>query len=278
MRHTTRPSTDRGPVRARRAQRGQAMVELAFMIIILVALVLAIFELTVMYYNNSVLTNAVHQATWAAANGAQDDIIREVLVGKMQELLITGYVQHGIRINGIEVHNRECVDYSIVAPYPRDYEYFTPRATEDAAYMYRAEGYHIRLSLDYTIGFSIPFIGHAQTLSVPIVQEARITTRNDLDRDGLVDTYEQEYYCGLYDHALYALNTSVTWVPYSHVDHGVVDMTGLDDDGDGWNDDVDSATVAGEWWMYAKYDRNNDGQEDKFDIEWRKHPSRLHPM
>lgn len=251
---------------------GQALIELAFMIVILITIVLAIFEITVIYYNNLVVTNAVHQASWAAANGAQDEEIRNILYSKLKEMIATGYMLHDFSPVTIKVYNRENPDYPDVAPGPEwtcDELVYSPMKEGEAGYAFRAEGYHLQLALNYRIGISLPFIDFSDVIEFPIVEEERIMSRNDLDRDGLVDAYEQEWYRAMW---------SATPIPFSHGDDGYsdIDAPDSDADGDGFLDDSDSATTAGAWWMYAKYDRDNDGLEDKYDITWGRHPSRLH--
>ncbi|HNW92820.1 MAG TPA: pilus assembly protein [bacterium] len=267
-------STDRRPSR-RRSCSGQAMVELAFMILILVALVLGIFEITVLYYNTSVITNAMHQASWAAVNGADDIIIRETLFAKMQELLVTVYVSHRVSEPTIRVYNRFERDHAILSPFLNDAAYYSPRREQVAGYAFRSEGYQLELAVDYEVGFSIPFIGYIHAISIPLVEEACILARNDLDHDGLTDVMEQEYYVGIYNHS-FSLSAPKAWVPYSHLDNNRCDMMYDDDDGDGIADATDSVTTAGVWQMFSRYDSNNDGTEDKYDVEWRKNPARLH--
>lgn len=270
----------------RRACAGQAMVELAFMIVLLVSMVLAIFEFTVMYYNTSVVTNAVHQASWAASNGAEDRYINNIIYTKLQETLVTAYIVHSFSDPAIKVYNRFCRDYPDVAPYSNDHLYYSPQDPQVAGYVFRAEGYHVNITIDYKVGFSFPFIGYIQTLTIPIVEETRILAHNDADHDGMVDCYEQEYYHGIWSRGVLADTTTVSdsrhlaWRPYSHTDGWRDDINDTDDDDDGWPDDYDSTVWSGgvrEWNIIAKYDRNDDGLEDKYDIEWRKHPSRLHP-
>lgn len=259
-------------IRPPRDAAGQALIELAFMIVILITIVLAIFEITVIYYNNLVVTNAIHQATWAAANGAQDTEIKTTIYNKLKEMLVTGYMLHDFSEPRIRVYNRENPDYPDVAPGPDwtcDELVYSPQKAGSAAYAFRTEGYQIQVTMDYRIGVSLPFISYSNVVEFPIIEEERIMAQNDLDRDGLVDAYEQEWYGAVY---------SATWIPLSHGDDGQSDITAGDSDadGDGIVDDQDSTKTSGEWWMYAKYDRDNDGLEDKYDLNWGRHPSRLH--
>ena len=281
----TDPGRAAGGRGVRRACAGQAMVELAFMIVLLVSLVLGIFEFTVMYYNTSVATNAIHQASWAAANGAEDRVINNILFTKLKEALVTAYIVHHFTDPTIKVYNRFNRDYPDVAPYSNDHLYFTPHDPGRAGYVFRAEGYHVNVAMDYRVGFSFPFLGYIQTMTIPIVEETRILAHNDLDRDGMVDCYEQEFYHGIWGRGVLADTTiaadsmHLAWRPYAHTDGWRDDISGTNADGDAWYDPYDTTVYEGGvrvWSITARYDRNDDGIEDKYDVEWRKHPSRLH--
>ncbi len=223
-------------------QSGQAIVELAVVIFVCLAMAFGIFEIGVYIHNISVLNRAADSASLYASYGAPIENIEEVFVSESSNLLYSAFIYQELDTAQlfVDIYNPYTGDK--IAPlettdFPFDQPRLEPARELIAPYLFWAQGYEIEIGLNYLVGFQIPFL-RALTASRPIVSRRVIQTANDLDRDGLVDSWEAGYLLWFLDQT-----GDTEWVHPSHLDY-----TG----------EVDSV-------IQPDYDHSGSGIENKFD-------------
>lgn len=243
----------RQPMQRRKKQAGQALIELYFIILFMFFLAIGAYEVTILYHNFNVVENALKQAVWKGALGADDITIAQTIANADEAMGHSAYFWHRVSNFGVSVwvptpDGREI----FIAPQEASRDgAFTGGTGSRAAYIYRAFNMNLRVGVTYHVAFSTLWFGTANVFafSVPLTKSQPILARNDEDRDGLVDIYEPELFTQLLGED--------TWVPYDHLDNGVSDALSTDDDGDGISDYLEEGN--------ANYDFNNNGILDPED-------------
>lgn len=294
---------DRGP-RARH-RRGQALIEATVGIVLFLFLGLMGYETAVLQHNLTLIQEAVREAAWVAARGGNDAVVQEMIADAGTRLISGALISHAAFSFGVEVwtdtYGASSLPWSAaIAP---DYaniladSTFAPGSQTRAAYLYRAQGMAIRIGVSYTMVIGAPLFGTFQAFKVrvPMTASEPIVVRNDEDRDGMVDLYEQEVFARrglLPDRWQFGIPASLQvggwprpdgddtfwYFPYSHTDTGLTttshlgvasavpfgvalsDAVASDIDGDGNS----SETSIGNFEQYD-YDYDNDGILDEFD-------------
>jgi hypothetical protein len=240
-----------------RRSRGQALVELFFVILLFIFVGMMSYETGVMYYNVNQINNALKQAVWAASLGASDEEIIDIITNSDTSLLQSVFFDHYISNFAIEVWVQNPAGEFDIAPTPNDHLLspgtFNASTRRRAAYIWRAQGLNIRLGLNYVAGYVSPYFGAAPVFKIdlPLSASQPIIDRNDEDHDGLVDLYEPEMFVGV---------LGLPWIPFCHTDSGigaVSDLYAYDRD----QDDIPDTVEEG----YAMYDFDNDGLLDVYD-------------
>jgi len=259
---------------------GQALIEVFFIVVLFIFVGIMGYETGLLYYNVNTISSTLKQAAWAAAAGATDDEIFDLIEEADEILLKSALFEHHIENFAIEVWFQPVTlntsrtaaaavaAYSI-APTPCDTQ-LSPGSANRAAYVWRAQGYNIRVGLTYRAGYAAPYFDASPTflINLPLSASEVINARNDQDRDGLADIYEPELFelMRFNDPAGYAAWLQVPvgtngWRPFVHTDSPShqTDDSDTNLDGDGVLDAVASEAGIG------LFDFNNDGVEDKFD-------------
>ncbi len=231
------------------SENGQALVEMVVIVVLALMIGIGIYETGVFLHNVSVLNAAVDHAATYASWGAPVEKIEAALVREGRNLLVGAFSRQEFDPDGIIIEVWNPVAGEKIAPTEFSEE-FMPNRSRVAEYMFWAEGYRIKVGLNYRAGIYIPFAGPVTIPFTTIVSSRTIQASNDIDRDGMVDHYEAEYIA----HAL-ALEGDTIWKHPVHRDKtGKLDGPDVDIDGDG--------TIAAE--DDYPYDFTNDGTEDKF--------------
>lgn len=228
--------------------KAQALIELVGVILVMLMLGFGSMEGGIIYYNILTLNQAIENAAFIAAGGAEDNQIKELIYNESYNIITTPWIQHKLDNRGviIEVWLDENTP---IAPTASLWNQLQPKSKYRAEYLFRAYGYIIKVGVIYTIGIYIPFIDNV-SVKVPIVGSYRIYAPNDLDRDGMSDIYEEEYFRGVLG--------SSNWAPFSHLNNNsMADKYNDDKDGDGILDSDGTDTLV--------YDFDNDGIDDKYD-------------
>lgn len=249
----------------RASRRGQALVELSFVVVIFMFVGMMGYETGVMYHNVNAVENGLKQAAWMASMGAQDEAIMATIANVDTYMMKSAWFDHRTEKFSIEVyiHDTNGAEFQI-APTQWDL-YLTPAAANRAAYIWRANGMNIRMGLTYVAGYVAPYMGAEPLfrISLPLVASMPIAARNDEDMDGMVDLYEQELFVGVRT----GVGVDSGWIAQCHRDTGwyssstASDRLNADIDGDS----VSDMSEAG----YSRYDYNNDGLIDP----WNRGPS-----
>lgn len=274
-------------VKKRITNTGQAMVEFVVVVMFCLVFMIGSYEVGILFHNYTVMSGAMRDAAWAASLGAPDDVIMQLVLDETKNLFVTGFLNYDVDTSvglAIEVWN----DKYNIAPKPNIWtNHFgfngywpqpwmcdkgdTTDATRNqllrAEYIFRAEGYNIRVGMVLTIGFYIPVLQQVSVFRQTITASQRIQVKNDLDEDGMVDIYEPEWFWG-------QKNEAAFWRPYSHRDGappgGMIFFNGrylddeedTDNDGDGIRNNLEQSPS----YEY-RYDYDNDGISDKFDTD-----------
>lgn len=257
-----------------RSRSGQALIEVFFIVILFIFVGIMAYETGVMYYNVNAVSNSLKQAVWLASGGATDEKIMAAVADVDTYLMKSALFEHRIENFGIEVwiqspgSNTEyniaptsCDNQLSPAPFP-----VVAAIPTRAAYVWRAHNLNIRVGLTYRAGYVAPYFGAAPTflINLPLTASEPITARNDEDRDGLVDLYEQEFFSLAYTTwPPLALAAAGPWPgrPFHHTDSVAKNTDDLDSDIDG---DGLANYVAAESGVFM-FDRDNDGISDVLD-------------
>lgn len=254
------------------------------------------YEAAILQHNLTLIQEAVRESAWVAARGGNDAVVQEMISDAGTRLVTGALMSHAAFEFGVEVwtdtYGAASLPWSsAIAP---NYNAvgsdstFSPGARDRAAYLYRTQGMTIRIGVVYSMAIGAPLFGTFQTFKVriPMTASEPIVVRNDEDRDGMVDLYEQEVFArrgrmpDVWNYALPSASSYGGWpqpdagdvyayFPYSHTDSGaylggvlvaVSDAAANDIDGDG----TSGETLIGNFEQYD-YDYDNDGISDKFD-------------
>lgn len=230
-------------------ESGQAIVEMVVIVIFTLMIGIGIYETGVFLHNVSVLNAAVDHAATYASRGAPVQKIEAALIREAENLLIGAFSAQKFDTGGIIIEVWNPRTGNKIAP-TKHSEKFIPGRSRVAEYMFWAEGYEIRVGLNYRAGIYIPFAGPVTTPFTVITSARVIQAVNDIDRDGMADQYEPEYVA----HAL-TLAGDTDWQNPVHRDGiGKLDGSDVDIDGDG--------TIASTDGL--PYNFTNGGFEDKF--------------
>lgn len=245
----------------RRAEQGQALVELAFVILLFLFVAMMGFETGVVFHNINVVSNALKQGAWVASRGAQDEMIMQVVSDCDSFMMKSAWFDHRTENFSIEVYGHDTTGQEFqIAPTQWD-AFLSPNSTTRAAYVWRAKDMNIRIGLRYVCGYVAPFMSADPMfrISLPLVASMPIAARNDEDRDGLADLYERELFLGLRT----AVAPDNVWMGYNHTDTGIYDPATASDrfNYDVDRDDIPDSAEAG----HSRYDYDNDGFLDAFD-------------
>jgi len=241
---------------------GQALVELLLVVVVALMFAFGIFELGVYVHNLAVLSRTADNAAHYASYAAPLPRLEEVFSRERANLLPTAFSYQDYDPDEITVEIYNPHENRRLAPletdeFPFDEPRLAPGKENVAPYLFWTQGYRIVVSVDYAVGIKIPFLPPL-TFNQRVRGSQIIQVSNDIDRDGLVDSWEAGY-------VLYYLNeiyegggVDREWVHPSHRDYtGQLDTVGDPDiDGDGLAKSEDE----------YPYDYTNDGIEDKFDV------------
>jgi len=262
-----------------RSRSGQALIEVFFIVILFIFVGVMAYETGVLYYNVNTVSNSLKQAIWRAAVGAPDEEIMAAISDADAFLMKSALFEHRVEDFGIEVWikpQNSAIEQNI-APTPCD-NLLSPAAAikagdpwpRRAAYVWRAHNLNIRVGLTYRAGYVAPYFQAAPTflINLPLTASEPITARNDEDRDGLVDLYEQELFerWRQLSPATYAAPTAFTtsasnqWRAYVHTDSRAHFTDDMDT-----NIDADSILDAAEGPGIRPYDFDNDDITDMLD-------------
>jgi hypothetical protein len=239
-------------------RKGQALIEIFFVILFFFFFGVMAYEAGIMYYNVNQVSNALKQGVWLASIGATDDEIMDVISNVDRSLFRTVFFDHKIENFAIEVWVPTSGGEHNIAPTANDWR-LTPGSSRRAAYLWRAHGMNVRMGLTYKAGYVSPYFGtNALTLiEIALVQSQPVLVRNDEDIDGMVDLYEPELHL---NQTVVGQTTGYdTYVALSHTDSKArgSDFTGTDIDGDGIADMNEAGLMM--------YDFNDNGILDPFD-------------
>lgn len=247
-------------LRGRRRASGQAIIEVAFSMILFLFIALLVYEGSIVIHNLNVINNCLKQAAWIGAMGAPDDDIMSAIASSETQLAKSGFFACRASDFGITVWTQTPTGEIQLAPGNASNDWnFSPGAPNRAAYIWRANNYNLRVGLKYYIAYSSTLYGVNPIFSfhVDLVSSQTIMGRNDEDRDGMVDLYEPELWCGNLGGGNFYL-WGYTDTPLSHRDRGTSDTHGfgLDIDGDGLQDlfesneaHYDFSIASGVGWM-----------------------------
>lgn len=245
-------------------KRGQALIEIFFVILFFFFFGVMAYESGIMYYNVNQVSNSLKQAVWLASIGATDDEILETVAAMDRALFRSVFFDHTIDNFAIEVWVPTAGGDVHIAPTANDRR-LTPGSARRAAYLWRAHGMNVRLGLRYRAGYVSPYFG-AQALNIITInlsQSQPMLMRNDEDHDGLKDLYEPELFRN-------PLVGDATHIALSHTDSAARGSDFISPDLDGDNR-PDTAEVG-----LAMYDFNDNGFLDPFDPgrgrNWLRHP------
>ncbi|MGM0380494.1 MAG: TadE/TadG family type IV pilus assembly protein [bacterium] len=230
-------------------ENGQALVEMVVIVIISLMIGIGIYEAGVFLHNVSVLNAAVDHAATYASRGAPVEKIEAALIREGRNLLVGAFSQQEFDPEGIIIQVWNPATGEKLAP-TQNSEYFLPRRKRVAEYMFWAEGYEIRVGLNYKAGIYIPFAGPVTIPFTTVTSARTIQAANDIDRDGMVDHYEAQYVA----HVLKEVEDMKWKHPVHRDETGEIDSRDVDIDGDGTVSSSDD----------YPYDFNNDGREDKY--------------
>lgn len=246
---------------------GQALVELMFVVILSFLIGIGIYEVGALVHNLSIMNKALSSASNYASRGAPYSKIKETVVVESNNLIGGAFLEQTLGQDFgviVEVWNPETntkLGAYTEGPYtyrkqcsgslPPNEEYVTP-------YLFWANGYEIRVGVEYKIGIYVPFI-YSIVTSPTLSSSQRINAQNDLDRDGMVDYREAGYVDWAMDQkSSYLLISDTQWTHPVHRDEtATLDSRGGNNDIDG-----DGNPVSGDTFPF---DRDNDGVQDKFD-------------
>jgi len=266
-------------------ESGQAMVEFIVVVMFCLIFMIGSYEVGILFHNYTVMSGAMRDAAWATSLGAPDDVVMQLVLDETKNLFVTGFLNYDVSEDiglAIEVWN----DNYDIAPSPSiwsnhasyngywpepwmgnkgDVSGFADKTLRRSEYIFRAEGYNIRVGMVLVIGFYIPVLQQVSVYRQTVTASQRIQVKNDLDEDGMVDIYEPEWFWG-------QKAEGALWRPYSHRDgappNGIYlpngyyldDEDDTDNDGDGTQNNLESSPS----YNY-RYDYDNDGITDKFD-------------
>lgn len=240
-----------------RSESGQALIELIFVILFCFILGVGIFESGVLINNVSIMNTAMDITAKYAASGASYERLQDVINRESNNILTGATLIQEVSDQGLVVQVRNPKENVPLGSFQggglsvhsQCKNIFTPRENTITPYMFWAEGYEIRVGVEYGIGFEIPFLGPI-TVDTTVWGSQLIDAENDLDRDGMRDQFEPEYV-----QWAMAADGAGSWRHPVHRDGTgeLISDPGADMDGDGVADDK------------SPYDYDNDGTEDKFD-------------
>lgn len=288
-----------------RFRRGQALIEATVAIVLFIFIGIMGYEAAVLQHNLTLIQEAVRESAWVAARGGNDAVVMEMVSDAGTRLITGAFMSHAAFSFAMEVWTDTYGAYSLpwsamIAP---TYDVtvdstLSPGSRDRAAYLYRTQGMTIRIGVAYTMVVGAPFFGTFEPFKVriPITASEPIVVRNDEDRDGMVDLYEQEPFArrGMLpqtpwgDYMNFGIPTANSWgcwpiadnsspgdaftyFPYSHTDSGSFNggiLTAVSDE-DISNIDGDTLTNEGMIGNFEQYDYDydNDGTQDKFDYQ-----------
>ncbi len=262
-------------IRSRKSSRGQALIEIFFVVLLFFFVGLMGYETAVLYYNVNQVNNALKQAVWVASMGATDEEIITFVTDVDSWLLKSAFMEHIVDDFAIEMWVQTPTGEVNIAPTALDANFtpgtFNPATARRAAYIWRAQGLNIRLGLNYKIGYVSPYFGATPVfmVNIPLAASQPVIARNDEDHDGLVDIYERELWV--------QYSGTIGYIPLSHTDTWVNSAT--DTTSDKFRYDVDRdgrADTSTEEMGFGMYDYDNDGILDPFDPgtnhNWMRHP------
>jgi Flp pilus assembly protein TadG len=240
---------------------GQALVELAFVLVFTLMVGYGFYEVGALIHNLSVMQKSIDTVADYATKGASIEKLREEMIESSENLLSTAFIQQDIGEKGIiiEIWNphtgQKLGAYSENGLNYREQcsQTLAPRSRHVTPYIFWARGYEFRLGVRYTVGIFIPFLGNLITVRT-MSSTRTMRSQNDLDRDGLVDSREANY-------VNWRMNQpggpGDDWTHPRHRDSNpnYDSDAGVDIDGDG--NSISSDT--------APYDYNNNGTGDMFE-------------
>jgi hypothetical protein len=246
---------------------GQALVELMLVVVLSFILGIGFYEVGALVHNISVMNKGLSSAANYASRGAPYSKIKEVMLTESKNLLGGAFLEQEVSDDFgliLEVWNPE-TDSKLGTYTEGNYTYrptcskrLPPEKKYVTPYIFWANGYEIRVGVEYDIGIYIPFLG-VMSISPTLTSAKRITAQNDIDRDGMVDSREATYVDWALDKKSSLLLISDTqWRHPVHRDEtATLDSKSMNNDLDG-----DGFSVSGDTYPF---DRNNDGVQDKFD-------------
>lgn len=268
----------------RRLRRGQALVEAMVGVVLFIYLGLMGYDIAILQHNLTLIQETTREAAWVGARQGSDERVLEMLEEAGRRLITGAFLTHDARDFGLEVWRSDTWAVTseawIMTGFGADTT-FAPGARRHAPHVYRAQGYVLRLGLRYVISLGAPMFGVFRpfTVSIPIVANEPFTVRNDEDRDGLADLYEQEVFAraGLIQSSwrycswpTTAAGDTMAYFPFSHTDSGGYVGGYIIAVSDAASDNIDGDTLSNDLeanlWKHAMYDHDNDGVEDRHDF------------
>jgi hypothetical protein len=227
-----------------------------------------IYEVGALFHNLSVMNKAVSSSANYATRGASYSKVQNQLIQESENLIGGVFLEQTITSDPgvvLEVWNPETntkLGASTKGNHtyrPQCSESFPPHENGVTPYLFWAQGYVLKVGVNYKIGVYIPFIG-LLSVDTTIADAKRIVTSNDIDRDGMVDTHEAEYVdWAMTKKAKAGVSSDTKWVNPVHRDEisrfDTAEDPSLDIDGDSIPQVNDT----------APYDANNNNVEDRFD-------------
>jgi len=240
--------------KGKRTKFGQALIEIIFVVLLFMFIGMMVYETGILYYNVNMVSNSLKQAVWLASLGATDEEIINVITAVDEHLLKSVFMEHQVSDFALEVWAKTPGGEYDIAPLVSDDQFspgtYNASTRRRAAYIWRAQGLNVRLSLNYKIGYVSPYFGATPVILVtmPLSASQAVMVRNDEDHDGLVDLYEPELF----------LPREGTYTALCHTDSGgVSDKLAYDID----NDAVPDTDESG----FSMYDYDNDYTLDIYD-------------
>lgn len=237
---------------ASRGRKGQALIEIYFVVVLMLFIAVTLYEISIMYHNFNVVNNALKQAAWLASLGAPNEDIFAAVANADDQMGGSAFLGHYTKNFGLSVWvpmNGKEVE---IAPNSSSKDvYFSGGQPNVAAYLYRAADNNVRVGFTYVVGISMMFFGTDPVFKVelPLTESMSIMAQNDEDWDGLVDLYEPELFR--------CIRNEDTWVAVSHRDNAISDKASTNIDGDTNTDDVEAS--------FSIYDYDNDQWMDRND-------------
>jgi len=138
-------------------ERGQALVELMVVILISLMVGIGIYEAGAFFHNVSVINRAVETGASYASYGADFETVRDVIHRETLNLISGAFLSQFIPEQGVIVEVWNPISGNKLAPSSHADE-FPPNRRTVAEYMFRAQGYEIRVGVIYRIGITVPLV------------------------------------------------------------------------------------------------------------------------